>query len=50
MVDVRNGSVLLDVDVESVGSEVLGDHHARLDNTGLLGEIPLAEGLGKHRC
>lgn len=43
--DMRNGAVLIEVDVESLGLEVLCDHHARLDDTGFLGEVPLREGL-----
>lgn len=44
---VRDSTILLDVDVESVGVEVLGHHHTRLDDTRLLWKLPLAEGLGK---
>lgn len=42
---MRNGAVLLEVDVEALGLEVLRHHHAGLDNTRLLREVALAEGL-----
>ena len=42
---VRDSTVLLDVDVEPVGVEVLCHHRARLDDTRLLWEIALAECL-----
>lgn len=42
---MRNGAVPIEVHVESLGLEVLCDHHAGLDDTGLLGEVPLREGL-----
>ena len=45
VVDVRDSSVLLDVHIQSVGLEVLGDHHARLDDARRLGQLGLAEGL-----
>lgn len=45
VLDMRNGAVLFEVDVESLGLEVFGHHHARLDNPRLLWEIPLAEAL-----
>lgn len=46
MLDVANGAVLLDVHVQPVGQEVLGDHHARLDDPTLLRQIFLAKVLG----
>lgn len=42
---MRDGAVLLEVDVEAVGVEVLGDHLARLDDAGLLGQVSLGEVL-----
>ena len=33
------------MDIESVRLEILGDHHARLDDSVLLGQIPLGEEL-----
>jgi hypothetical protein len=45
MGDMGNGPIVVDMDIEPVGLEVLGDHHPRLDNTRLLGEVRLAEGL-----
>lgn len=47
--DVGDGAVFFEVDVEAVLDEVLGDHHAGLDDAGLLGQIPLAEDLA-HSC
>lgn len=43
--DVGDGAVLLEVDVEPVRLEILSDHHARLDDAGLLGKVSLAKGL-----
>jgi hypothetical protein len=43
--DVRDGAVVLEVDVETVRPEVLGDHHAGLDDARLLGQLALAEAL-----
>lgn len=45
MLDVAYSAVFLDVYVQSVGYEVLSYHHARLNDTALLGEILLAEVL-----
>lgn len=47
MLDVADGAVLFDVDVEPVGVVVPGDHHARLDDTAGLREVFLAEVLGR---
>lgn len=42
---VRDGAVLVDVDVEAIGLKVLGHHHAGLDDAVLLGQVFLAEAL-----
>lgn len=47
VLDVRNGAILLDVNIQSVGLKVLGDHHARLNDAGFLGEVPLAKCLSR---
>jgi hypothetical protein len=43
--DVTDGAIVLEVNVETLGLEVLSDHHSRLDDTALLREILLAETL-----
>lgn len=45
MYNVRDGTILLQVDVESLGLEILGDHAAGLNDASLLGEVTLGEGL-----
>lgn len=50
VLDVGHGTVLLDVHVQPVRNEVLGDHHAGLDDARLLGQVPLAEGLRRRWC
>lgn len=45
VLDMGHGAVILDVDIQSVGVEVFGYHHARLNDTALLGEILLAKVL-----
>lgn len=45
MLDVRDGAVFVDMDIEAVGLVILGDHHARLDDPVLLREVLLAETL-----
>lgn len=45
VLDVTDSAIFLEVDVESLGLEVLGDHHSRLDDTALLRQILLAEAL-----
>lgn len=40
-----DSTVILDVDVESVGDEVLGDHHAGCNYAALLRQILLAKVL-----
>lgn len=47
MGDMRDGAVFLDVDVEPLRLEILGYHHARLDDTRLLREVCLAKCLDK---
>jgi hypothetical protein len=42
---VRNGAVLVEVDVEPVLLKVLGHHHAGLDDARLFWQVSLAEGL-----
>lgn len=45
VLNVADGTILLEVDVEPVGLEVLGDHGARLNNAAFLWEVLLAEAL-----
>jgi hypothetical protein len=45
VLDVADGTILLDVHVQSVGHVVLGDHHARLDDSVLLRKVSLAKVL-----
>jgi hypothetical protein len=45
MNNVRNGSVLLEVDVQPVWDKVLGDHLTGLDDTSLLRQLRLGEVL-----
>lgn len=45
MIDMRDGSVVLQVYVQSLRPEVLRHHHPRLDYPGLLGKVFLAESL-----
>lgn len=45
MLDMRDGAIFFDMHIESLGSEVLSDHHAGLDYTTLLRQILLAEVL-----
>jgi hypothetical protein len=47
MLDVRDGAILVDMNVEAVGPVILGDHHAGLDDPVLLGEVLLAETLSQ---
>lgn len=42
---MRDGPVILDVDIEPFRVEVLCHHHAGLDDAALLGEVCLAESL-----
>lgn len=42
---VRDGAVLLEVDIQTVGLVVFCYHHAGLNDARLLGEVSLAEGL-----
>lgn len=46
VVDVRHGPLVVDVHVQPLGPEVLGDHAAGLDDAARLGEVALAEDLG----
>lgn len=45
MVDVRDDTVLFDVDIEAVLSKVLCDHGSGLDDARLLGQLTLAKVL-----
>lgn len=45
MNDVRDCAVLLQVNVEPVRLEVLGDHHAGLNDSSFLREVPLCKAL-----
>lgn len=45
MLDVAYSTIVLDMDVQTVGDEVLSHHHARLNDTALLWEVLLAEVL-----
>ena len=45
VLDVRDGAILLQVDIETVWLEVLGHHHARFDDAGFLGEVTLGKAL-----
>ncbi len=47
MNDVGYRAVLLQVHIEPFGLEVLGHHHARFDDAGLLRQVGLAEALSK---
>lgn len=47
MLDVRDGAILVDMNVEAVGLVILRDHHAGLNDPVLLGEILLAETLSQ---
>lgn len=44
MVDMADGPVILEMNVQSIRVEVLGDHHARFNNSSLLRKICLGEG------
>ncbi len=44
---MRDGAILLDVDVEPLGDKISGHHHARLDDARLLRELRHAESLRK---
>ena len=46
MVNVRHGPLVVDVHVQPLGAEVLGDHAAGLDDAARLGEVSFAEDLG----
>lgn len=46
MLDMVDGAVVLDVNVQPVRDEITSYHHSRLDDTVLLREILLAEVLG----
>lgn len=43
VLNMRDGAIFLDMHVESVGSEILGYHHARVDYATRLRQILLAE-------
>lgn len=45
VLNMRHRPILFDMDIETVGFKVLGNHHARLDDAVLLGEVSLAEAL-----
>ena len=45
MDDVGDGSILLHVNIESLGDKVFGHHHAGLYDARWLGQICLAKGL-----
>jgi hypothetical protein len=45
MLNMSDCAVLLDVDVESVGVEVLSNHHAGADYAALLRQVLLGEAL-----
>ena len=49
VLDVADSAVLLHVDVETLRLVILGDHHARLNDAALLGEILLAEVLYRRK-
>lgn len=48
MLDMVDGAVVLDVNVQPVRDEITSYHHSRLDDTVLLREILLAEVLDIH--
>ena len=45
MVNVRHGPLVVDVHVQPLGPEVLGDHRTGLDDAARLREVALAEDL-----